>query len=381
MRLNAKVGECLSVKKFTGDVGIEIECELNNVIRNDWKSKSWQLKGDGSLRGNGYEFVLYQPIKENTVDSIVKEWQAELNRHNVKINKSERTSVHVHRNVQDFTVLEAVNAVCTYWLAEPYLLPFCGESRKGNNFCLTLRDADAIHSMFIQGIKQGKTFSNLAEETYRYSSLNLAAINRFGSLECRLMRGTDNAKEISNWSKAINQVIGAGQQFKNPQHIIEVLDKEGPSKFLSRLLTKDLIQYFSGYSKEAAPENKILDNALYIYEIAEAKKTWDFLKDEGSLEKDFKKLMKIKMDYLTSLGYTGDKETEEFANLLISKDLRARNVTDFNKFLKDPVPVPAPPRRGNIGIGLRAAADVVELDDEIPDEPIARDFADEEDNF
>lgn len=341
MRLNSLIADCIEAKKFKEDVGIEIETELNKGFDVDWNNSFWSVKGDGSLRGHGYEFVLKRPILNKDVCEAVKSWKVGLDKHKLKCNSSERTSVHVHKNVQSFTVLQGVTAVCAYWLLEPFLVDFCGDSRKGNNFCLTLQDADGIHSQLIQGIKEGKTFSNIAEDTYRYSSLNIAAINRFGSLENRLMRGTDDFEEISNWTSAFSGIIDKSKKFKNPQDFIKALDKDGPSKMLASLLSPEDIRYFSKFSKGPAPEQKLMENAFYINDIAEAKKSWDFTKDKASLEKDYKKLLKIKVDYLHSLGWsTENAETIKVAKGLLEQELIKKNITDFNDFLSQKVREP-----------------------------------------
>ena len=336
MRLNSKVSTFISAKKQSGSIGIEIETELNKEITtsNLLDKSIWHIKTDGSLRGNGYEFVLPSPIGEKALEKTVTYWFDSISKNGYRCKPSQRTSIHVHRNVQDFTVIEALNGICTYWLAEPYLLDFCGTSRKGNNFCLTLQDADGIHSQLINGIKTGKTFSNIQEETYRYASLNIAAINRFGSLECRLMRGTDKINEIVNWSKAINQIIGAGTKFKNPVEIINSLTKEGPKKFLEKILEPDLIKYFNKFSSLSNPEDKLNENAMYIYEISEAKKNWDFLKNTESLQKDFEKLLKIKMDYLKTLDFKENEHTKSIALSMLNTELKVKGITDFNDFLE-----------------------------------------------
>ncbi len=370
MRLNAKISEYIGSKKYSNEIGLEIETELNKGIRDNWDTKQWVVKGDGSLRGNGYEFVLPAPVSEAGLEKAVSYWSKTMKEQGLKCNESDRTSIHVHKNVQNFTVLEAINGACLYWLAEPFLVEFCGSSRKGNNFCLTLQDADGIHSQFIAGIKQGKTFSNIQEEAYRYSSQNLAAINRFGSLENRLMRGTDDPEEIINWAKAYNTIINAGKNYKNPSDIVNTLANKGSKYVLDSMLTKELVKYFSFYAKGSNPEEKLLENAMYIYEIAEARKSWDFLKDEGELKKEFDKLINAKLEYLYALGYGKDeKEAYEIAKSLLTNDLKARGNIDFNQFLgiKE---APAPRVQG------RAASHIIVTDD---DEPIGSDFLEEED--
>ena len=333
MRLNSLIADCIDVRKVTGDLGIEIETELNKRIERAWENFYWSLKGDGSLRGNGYEFVLKKPIDAKDLAKSVEDWKKNLGMHKVKCNKSDRTSIHVHRNVQNFSVLQGVTAISAYWLMEPFLVDFCGSSRKGNNFCLTLQDADGIHNQLIQGIKDGKTFSNINEDFFRYASLNIAAINRFGSLENRLMRGTDDVNEIVNWASAFNQIIDKSRMYSNPLDLIKNLDKHGPKVMLESLLDKNLISYFNSFSSSPAPEQKLMENALYINDIAEAKKSWDFTKDKGSLKKDFDKLLKVKMDYLITLGWASDEGTVDLAKTMLNQDLAKKKITDFNEFL------------------------------------------------
>lgn len=388
MRLTSKIIDNLpSVKKYPDGVGIEIETELKSGFEVSWKSPFWALKGDGSLRGNGYEFVLKTPIAVENVHKVVEEWATNLKGHKNSCLPSERTSIHVHKNVQHFTVLETLNAICCYWLLEPWLINFCGNSRKGNNFCLTLKDADDIHSQLINGIKTGKTFSNITENNYRYSSLNIAAINRFGTLENRLMRGTDNVEEIENWTVGFSSIVDNARKFKNPSDIIEQFDKKGPKHILETLLDDKLIKYFNRFNKDPDPISLLNENALYVYGISEVKKSWDFLVSKEDLQKDFNKLLQIKRNYLNNLGWVNSPETESLAVTLVSLELRVKGITDFNEFLDAPLKVLSDaevlaPRRNEIildGPDIEQDEDLEFLEDDDPEfAPLEEE---EEDNF
>lgn len=370
MRFNSTILENLgNGKKVSGDIGIEIETELTSSISSDYVSKTmpnWSLKGDGSLRGYGFEFVTKGALKYADIDKNVQNWRDTLTKGKWKLLSSDRTSVHIHKNIQKFTVLDAVNSICCYWLLEPYLLDFCGESRKGNNFCLTLQDAGDIHTQLIKGIKTGKTFDNIEENSYRYSSLNLYAIQRFGSLEVRLMRGTDSAEEISRWAKALNQIFENGRNYKSPKEIINFLANKGPEEFLKSLLEKDFIHFFNKYSKNA-DYSKIEENALLINDIAEARKSWNFFVDEKRVKEAYDSLVKDKIKYLLLLGYVDDSSTSntigKIAKGLVDLEVKKNNLDVFSNDLTERN---VAPRRAT---AVPIEADFAEEEEEEPEEP------------
>src|SRR5574341_1811147 len=88
------------------EIGIEVETEGNflpNVV------PSWNIKHDGSLRGNSKEYVLKAPCSR-----IKAKEKLDLLYDALKVNgidDSKRCGVHIHLNVRNNTIEETFNIV------------------------------------------------------------------------------------------------------------------------------------------------------------------------------------------------------------------------------------------------------------------------------
>jgi hypothetical protein len=335
MLLNNKISALYpKVRKQVGSIGIEIESEFSSAILdrlNDYLNH-WSIKGDGSLRNFGYEFVLNRPADPKDLDTVLKEWQNFITKAKVKYLHSNRCSIHIHNNIQDFTVVQTITAICAYWLIEPYLMAFCGDARKGNNFCLTLRDADGVHTQLIKNIKSGNFLSGFDADHYRYASLNPESIYKFGSIEVRTMRGTDDIKEIKDWANINYEIFNNSKKFKDPQDLMNQFNQHGAEHIYKTLLSSHSKSLLEKVNQGKSPSDLIEENALYVLEVAEARESWD-AKLESEEKKDIeRKVIQLKLDYLLGLGFVNDDGTRTTATYLARKDLIANhnfNQSDF----------------------------------------------------
>jgi hypothetical protein len=284
MNLNTKINRMARVKKVEGDVGIEIECEVRKQLTKSWDSRFWTLHSDGSLRNIGYEFVLSRPIKTREIDPALNDWLNNVQYHQLKFVDSKRASVHVHCNVQDYTILEVFNVLASYWLVEPLLLEIAGNERKGNLFCLGINSADTVHSQLITNLKKGQFFQNFSKDSFRYASINLEALYKFGSLEFRIMRGTQDTQLIAKWAKELRSLVDNAKKFKSPHEIIHLVSEGKHKRFLRSLFSEEFVDDLikaTGHSWR----NKINENVLLILDILAAKDHWDPAKDEEEEKK------------------------------------------------------------------------------------------------
>lgn len=284
MNLNTKINRMARVKKVDGDVGIEIECEVRKPLDKVWDSRFWTLHNDGSLRNFGYEFVLSRPIKTREIDPALTDWLNNVQYHQLKFVDSKRASVHVHCNVQDYTILETYNVLACYWLVEPLLLEIAGNERKGNLFCLGINSADTVHSQLITNLKRGQFFQNFSKDSFRYASINLEALYKFGSLEFRIMRGTQDTQLIAKWAKELRSLVDNAKKFKSPHEIIQLVSEGKHKKFLRTLFSEEFIDDLIKATGHGW-RNKINENVLLILDILAAKDHWDPVKDEEEEKK------------------------------------------------------------------------------------------------
>lgn len=201
-----KVRDILRRKKVRGDVGIEIEAEGKNMHVVD--TAVWHTEADGSLRPKGgypelcAEFVLKEPIPIGTVEGALQELKNELA--DATFAFSSRCSVHVHVNVLELEYQQMLAMVYAYYLLEEPFMTFCGASRKGNNFCLRMQDAEGQLEQALNLIKYGEGGpQQLVPDVSRYSALNIEALKKYGSIEFRGMEGNLDVERINIWCNAL----------------------------------------------------------------------------------------------------------------------------------------------------------------------------------
>lgn len=268
-------------------IGLELENEALNEVK--WPSCSgWDFHQEGSLRGHGFEYVQHNPAPIPDTFKLLGGLLKVINTTIGEVSNSIRTSTHVHFDCTQYNFLDIVNFSCLYWMLESFLSHYCGDSRKGNLFCLRLKDASAGQILLQNAISSGSPYSvPLIRNDYRYSSLNFSSLAKFGSLEFRMLRGTTEYGVITNWVNALECIKQYALQFKTPLDLRNHFIKDISAKELPvAVLGKDLSQAFEMYlPKEVSVESEIREGFLSVSGILSAHKTWDFT-DETKAEKE-----------------------------------------------------------------------------------------------
>jgi hypothetical protein len=235
----------LNRKKKVGDVGLEIEVEGKKLPREDTTPSPWAFHVDHSLRGeeNG-EYVLQFPIAFDAVPVALETlWKAFYDKGSV-LDDSNRTSVHVHLNVQEFHFNRLTSFMALYFAFEEVLTEWCGEHRVGNLFCLRAKDAPAIVTQIRNFIRtDGK---RELREHHHYAALNSNALHKFGSLEFRTLRGVSDPKIILQWVGVLRRLYDLSSEFKDPRDIPALFSAEGPMAFFDTLLGENAAVIRSG---------------------------------------------------------------------------------------------------------------------------------------
>lgn len=207
----------LSKKVLTkGEIGIEIEEEGRRLPN---EVDGWSVVHDGSLNEFGREYVLSSPVKIEDVDKVLGDLKGAHLACKSEIHDTIRAGVHIHVNCQDLTMTQLHNFIITYLILEDLLVSYCGPSREGNLFCLRLKDAKALSRHIIDHLRSKNGFYH--EEDVRYASINLTSLSKYGSLEFRAMRSTEDYSVISNWAHMLYNIKQFSRQFRDPKHIIE----------------------------------------------------------------------------------------------------------------------------------------------------------------
>lgn len=331
--INYPIGEVLQLKKCRQKnvadevVGIEIENEWKDLLGKDWpRVRNWHHEEDHSLRYNGMEYVS-TPLKSSVYAKHVQELCAALQKLPQPTN-SIRTSIHVHTDVSQWNFIQILTFACTYWILEDYVSHFAGSDRMGNLFCLRLKDTCIVQTGIKQIVRRfGLQDATLINHNNRYSSLNFASLQKFGTLEFRLMRGTLDAEEINTWVAMILQMQRFSRQFKNPKHLLEVFLKDYAAKDFPQIVLGEKVN--AAFQKAFNMSGSILEKSIRegvfnMMDIADASPTWDWKKEMLSLdhrEKEIREMLermtKRKKNW-TSMVFANATSTSENYDMMSS---------------------------------------------------------------
>jgi len=184
-------------------VGIEIEVE--NIPYPHQFQYYWKGKQDGSLRNHGIEYTSI-PLRTEQVEYALDHWNKYIKENN-NPTFSQRTSLHVHLNVQNMTWDEIENLVLLYVIFERHFFLQTNQDREHSIFCVPLYKVDNLCNLL--------PIQQVSPRWNKYAALNLSTITgegespRFGTIEFRHLHGTSNPAEIVPW---INNIMRLKKQ-------------------------------------------------------------------------------------------------------------------------------------------------------------------------
>lgn len=240
------MGVVMNRKATKGEVGIEIEVEGNKFPKPPGMdgthtpvklpgSSYWSYVSDGSLRGNdNAEYILSKPIDFSKTAEAITELYSAFTAYGSVIDDSNRTSVHVHLNCQEFHLNRLTSLMALWFTFEEVLTAWCGEHRVGNLFCLRAKDAPAIIAQLRRFIKHDGA-SPLSEHLH-YAGLNAHALHKFGSIEVRTLRGCSDPQTVLDWLGILERLYVLSAEFEDPRDICALFSSEGPMAFFEKVL-------------------------------------------------------------------------------------------------------------------------------------------------
>lgn len=178
-------------------VGIEVELEQIVMYR---LPAGWNRIKDGSLKDNGLEFTI--PVWHNHAE----DWLRELFNSFNKAEASKRCSVHIHANINDFTLDQVKCLVLLYTIFERPLYRYSGK-RWNSIYCVPVQT-------WAVGLNLDEmSFGDLAEAFHKYSGINIFPDNgKLGTAEFRHMAGTKNILYIKAWIDIIAALVKYAQK-------------------------------------------------------------------------------------------------------------------------------------------------------------------------
>jgi hypothetical protein len=160
----------------------------------------WGRHEDGSLRENGMEFVSPPDTLDETLNKF-KFLHTELKTGNNPF--SERTSIHVHVNMQNLGEQEVKNIIFLYALYEEFFFMCTIPSRRENIHCVPLTETflPQYYSLKIE---------SLCNKWQKYTAMNTKPLSNLGTLEFRHMHGHNDVVKLQQWLTLLEKLVKLG---------------------------------------------------------------------------------------------------------------------------------------------------------------------------
>lgn len=183
-------------------IGIELEYEGVTDGGLAGAPTLWSAVMDGSLRNNGIEYVLTEPLYGTGITDALSSMAEHVG--SIRPDVSNRCSVHVHVNVSDMDIDQLLTMVLLYLVFERTIIKYHGTVREDNIFCVPYyRAPEALNKLItlFSGLDaiNASSVGQLLSSFNKYHGLNIGAIATHGSLEFRHMSGTTDMAKVDDW--------------------------------------------------------------------------------------------------------------------------------------------------------------------------------------
>lgn len=233
----------LALKQTKGDFGIEIEMEMDRPLEETTDiTKYWRFEIDNSLRGYSQELVVKSPINLDKVGPYITKLKDSISDQKVCILPSIRAGVHIHLNMQGYTVGDVIKFMLCYYPLETVLTNRCGFGRQGNLFCLRAKDAEFILSS-LERVIQKEDLYILRHDKYRYTALNPTSLFKYGSLEFRALATTPELDNIERFCDILYKLRDYAKSLENVWENMNSISYAGPKEWLVKILGEDNVKF------------------------------------------------------------------------------------------------------------------------------------------
>lgn len=200
-----------------GEFVAGIECELEGVAL-PIPIEGFFIEKDGSLRGNGYEYISIPFTKVALLEKF-KELHSRLEFIKGEDPFSPRTSTHVHVNCAFLGFKEVRTIVLLYALFEEFFFMMVKPIRRDNIHCVPLTETH-LPNLYRRGL------DGMVDRWHKYTALNIKPLREIGTIEFRHLHGTGDVAELSRWLDVLERLWLLGQRVEintktltNKQHI------------------------------------------------------------------------------------------------------------------------------------------------------------------
>lgn len=218
-------------------IGIEVEVENAQALRGT-VFKYWNVIDDSSLRNNGVEILLRQPMCGADLLAALNELQS-IFAECPSINVSERCSVHVHVDVRDLDHTVVASVLAAYIGVESGLYKLGGKNRYDNIYCPGVTSALEQTELMRRVVRgNGGDFASACNEWCKYTGVNLRSIIQRGSIEFRAHEGTLEVSRIEQWVRVLQRLFVYAELVADPDAILAHV-QEGWEEFAERVFESD----------------------------------------------------------------------------------------------------------------------------------------------
>lgn len=232
-------------------MGIEVEVEWRQSLPRDERPfisphlfPYWQEKGDGSLQ-NGREYVLQSPMKGDMLSLAINAFFSE-----AKLLRAATSSTHIHIDMmEEGTGVNIIPVLTTLvYMLESAIFEIAGTGREWTGYTNRLATAPELllNQLMHADIESNDTIlRNVCSSSSigRYYGFNVAALDRYGSIEFRYFPTATSAEELAGWVKLVQCFKQAAMAMPS----VELLLSEGvetEDKYVDFIM-----QYFGDWSE------------------------------------------------------------------------------------------------------------------------------------
>ncbi len=228
-------------------MGIELEAESVYVgTLAPLTLAGWTMDRDGSLRNDGREFVLSQPLAGSSLTRAIHtlfEMQSPARGQMLRYQVNPRAGTHVHINWIENTVGSAAALIALMYMIEPLVYSWADEDRAWCSYCNPLSDipASVLNKLLRMDADEDDEDEWLLREiddeaVGRYHGLNIVALAKYGTFEFRYFPSTASRADMIKWVKFVQLAKRCAVAFEN----------DVPS-LVERLLQGDVAAFLQEY--------------------------------------------------------------------------------------------------------------------------------------
>lgn len=194
-----------------GVAGVEIEVEGRRLPA--IADPFWNVTKDGSLKAEeAYEYVTKDAYSLENLRTAFNTLETIFDKRGSEVFKSDRTSTHIHVNVQKEDFLSIVGILFAWSMVERVWMTLCGENRSGNLYCLPMSTcgftADYA-AKYLRYHRDGR-YDKIYGMGGKYGALNIDPIYKQGSVEFRTFPCSMNSDQLMFWVKWCTNLVKYG---------------------------------------------------------------------------------------------------------------------------------------------------------------------------